>query len=103
MLAACTSETISGSGLRLVISQPDAALYIQPPTLDTSVAVQITANAGWRNGAAKDVAFAGDGCGRGLMTGCQHVSRQAVNMPVLLPLKFHDRNGTRDFGWACCP
>jgi hypothetical protein len=27
-------------------SQPEAALYIQPPTLETSVAVQITANAG---------------------------------------------------------
>ncbi len=34
-----------------VISQPDAALYIQPPILETSVAVQITAKAGWRNGA----------------------------------------------------
>ena len=36
------------------MSQPEAALYIQPPTLDTSVAVQITTNAAWRNGAAKD-------------------------------------------------
>src|ERR1700729_1243613 len=54
VLAACTSATISGSGLSVVINQPDAALYIQPPTLDTSVAVQITANTGWRNGAAND-------------------------------------------------
>ena len=38
-----------------VISQPDAALYIQPPTFDTSVAVQITVNAEWRNGAANDI------------------------------------------------
>ena len=45
VLAACTSATISGSGLRLVISQPEAALYIQPPTLETKVAVQMTANA----------------------------------------------------------
>jgi len=54
LLAACTSATIKGSGLRLVISQPDAALYIQPPTLDTSVAVQIMAKDGWRNGATND-------------------------------------------------
>jgi hypothetical protein len=46
LLAAATSETISGSGLRLVMSQPHAALYIQPPTLETNVAVQITAKAG---------------------------------------------------------
>ena len=35
------------------MSQPEAALYIQPPTLETRVAVQITANAAWRNGATK--------------------------------------------------
>jgi hypothetical protein len=40
--------------LRLVISQPDAALYIEPPTLETRVAVQITAKTGWRNAAAND-------------------------------------------------
>ena len=54
VLAACTSATIKGSGFRLVISQPEAALYIQPPILETSVAVQMTANTGWRNGAAND-------------------------------------------------
>src|SRR5271169_1058568 len=56
VLADATSATSNGSGLRLVISQPQAALYIQPPTLETNVAVQITAKAGWRNGAA-------NGCG----------------------------------------
>ena len=56
--AACTNETIKGSGLRLVMSQPEAALYIQLPTLETSVAVHITANAGCRNAAAKDTGFA---------------------------------------------
>ncbi len=50
---------ISGLGSRVVISQPEAALYIQPPTLETSVAVQITANAGWRKGAVNDAAFTG--------------------------------------------
>ena len=44
---------MKGSGLRLVMNQPEAALYIQPPTLETSVAVQMTANAAWRNGATK--------------------------------------------------
>lgn len=33
------------------MSQPQAALYIQPPTLETKVAAQITAKATWRNGA----------------------------------------------------
>jgi hypothetical protein len=35
-----------GSGLRLVISHPDAALYIQLPTFETTVAVQSTVQAG---------------------------------------------------------
>src|SRR5215469_9411568 len=46
----CTSETVSGSGLRLVISQLDAAVYIQVPILAARLAVQITVKAGWRNG-----------------------------------------------------
>ena len=54
VVAVCTNATTKGSGLRLVISQPDAALYIQPPTLETRVAVQITAKTGWRNAAAND-------------------------------------------------
>src|ERR1700722_4131418 len=57
VVAVCTRATINGSGLRLVISQPDAALYIQPPTLETRVAVQITAKTGWRNAAVNDPAF----------------------------------------------
>jgi hypothetical protein len=31
-----------GSGSRLVMSQPDATLYIQEPMFETTVAVQIT-------------------------------------------------------------
>src|ERR1700732_4928073 len=42
---------MNGSASRLVISQPEATLYIQPPTFDTTVAVQISANVRWRNGA----------------------------------------------------
>ena len=52
--AACTSATTKGPGLRPVISQPEAALYIQPPTLETTVAIQITAKARCRNGALKE-------------------------------------------------
>lgn len=37
------------------MSQPEAALNIQPPTLETNVAVQITENAAWRNGATNDI------------------------------------------------
>src|SRR3984957_15909993 len=51
LLATCTSETVSGSGSRLVMSQPEATLYIQPPTFDTTVAPQMTAKILWRNGA----------------------------------------------------
>src|ERR1700730_18059283 len=50
VVATCTNDTMSGSGLRLVINQPDAALYIQPPMSETTVAVQITAKIAWRNG-----------------------------------------------------
>jgi len=50
VVATCTSDTMSGSGLRLVINQPDAALYIQPPIFETTVAVQITVKTECRNG-----------------------------------------------------
>src|SRR5580704_10479574 len=54
VVAACTRETARGSGLRLVMSQPEAALYIQVPILATTVAVHSTANVRWRNGAQAD-------------------------------------------------
>ena len=44
------------------MSQPDATLYIQPPMFETTVAVQISANARLRNGAHAEPA-AGDGAG----------------------------------------
>jgi hypothetical protein len=50
LAATCTRETISGSGLRLVISQLDAAAYIHVPILAARLAVQITVKSGWRNG-----------------------------------------------------
>src|SRR6516164_1413620 len=51
-LATCTSDTIKADGLRLVISQPEAALYIQFPTFETTVAVQTIAKAVSRKGAS---------------------------------------------------
>src|ERR1700734_4038941 len=55
VVAACTSDTIKGLGSRSVISQPDAALYIQPPILATRVAVQIIVKADWRNGVQGEI------------------------------------------------
>src|SRR5579862_7516262 len=51
LFATCTSETVSGSVSRLVMSQPEATLYIQPPIFDTTVAPQMTAKVLWRKGA----------------------------------------------------
>src|SRR3977135_1232516 len=48
--ATCTIDTMNGSGLRLVISHPDAALYIQLPMFAMTVAVHSTENVTWRNG-----------------------------------------------------
>jgi hypothetical protein len=58
VVATCTSDTMNGSGLRLVISQPEAALNIQAPTFAITVAVQMTAKAGERNGLKGDPTFA---------------------------------------------
>ena len=46
LLATCTSDTSSGLGLRLVISHPEAALYIQVPMLETTVAIHSQRNTG---------------------------------------------------------
>jgi len=59
-LATCTIETTSALGSRLVISQPEATLYIQPPTFETTVAIQMTVKALLRNGL-----FAGADAGAG--------------------------------------
>ena len=47
--ATWTNDTMNGSVFRTVINQPEAALYIQVPMLETTVAVQITVNALCRN------------------------------------------------------
>src|SRR5262245_15800946 len=51
VVATCTIETMNGSGLRLLISQPEAALYIQLPMLETTVASHSPANVACRKGA----------------------------------------------------
>jgi hypothetical protein len=63
LFATWTIDTVSGFGLRLVMSQPEATLYIQVPTFETTVAVQITANARCRNGAHADAARGDDRLG----------------------------------------
>ena len=54
--ATCTSDTVNGSGLRLVISQPAAALYIQPPIFDTIVAIHSAVKLACRNGPRREIA-----------------------------------------------
>jgi hypothetical protein len=69
LFATCTRETVSASGSRLVMSQPDATLYIQPPTFDTTVAIQMTVNVRWRNGAHAEAACDGGEAARVLLGG----------------------------------
>jgi len=45
LFATYTIETISALASRLVMSRPEATLYIQPPMFETTVAIQITVNA----------------------------------------------------------
>lgn len=48
---------MNASGTKLVISQPAAALCIQVPIFETTVAAQSTAKAGWENGAKDERAL----------------------------------------------
>jgi hypothetical protein len=48
--ATCTSETITGLESSVVIGHAAAAAYIPLPMFATTVAVQMTENAVWRNG-----------------------------------------------------
>src|SRR3954454_4265232 len=69
VLAVCTSATTSGSGLSEVISQPAAAVCIQLPTLETTVATHSTVKVGKPNGlsapGSSDGIGGGDGGGGG--------------------------------------
>jgi hypothetical protein len=58
LVATCTMETMMGSGLRLAINQPEAALYIHDPMLEARVAIQTTVNVLWRNALQGEVDFA---------------------------------------------
>src|SRR5438105_14129804 len=64
VVATWTIDTMNASGLRLVISQPDAALNIHPPMFATTVAVHSSANVGWRNGLHDEVAAFTEAAGR---------------------------------------
>ncbi|HMH28362.1 MAG TPA: hypothetical protein VK580_07240 [Steroidobacteraceae bacterium] len=45
LFATWTIETMNAFELRLVMSQPEATLDIQPPMFETTVAIQMTVNA----------------------------------------------------------
>ena len=49
MVATCTADTISGFGLRLVISQLEAVSNIAAPTAEIELAIRMTVKARWRN------------------------------------------------------
>src|SRR5262245_21987852 len=70
VVATWTSDTTSGCGSRLVISQPEAALYIQVPILATTVAVHSTVNGGCRNGLQGEVAGAVDSFAEAILPPC---------------------------------
>src|SRR5262245_52208218 len=54
--ATCTSDTMKGSGLRSVINQPAAVLYIHPPMFDTTVAIHNAVKLPYRNGPRRESA-----------------------------------------------
>ncbi len=49
LVATCTSETVIGSALRLVMNQPEAVSNIAMPTFEIMLADQMTAKAAWPN------------------------------------------------------
>ena len=77
VVATCTIDTMNGSGLRLVISHPEAALYIQLPMLAMTVAVHKTENVVWRNGLHGEEACPPSGAAAGLIA-----SRKAASLPA---------------------
>src|SRR5262245_47712658 len=52
--ATCTSATMNGSGLRSVINQPAAVLYIHPPMFDTTVAIHSAVKLPYRKGPRRE-------------------------------------------------
>src|SRR5262245_59749567 len=97
VVATCTLETKRGSESRIVISQPDAALYIQLPTLTTTVAIHSTVNAACRNGLQAELgtsaavlpAVPATRCRIGCSTIRTRVERPNKRCYVRLPLQSH--------------
>jgi hypothetical protein len=54
IVATCTADTISGFGLRLVMSQLIDVSNIAMPMLEIDVAIRITVNARWPNTPARE-------------------------------------------------
>lgn len=60
-VAACTSDTITGLGFRVTISQPAPTSCIQVPMLETTVAIHNARNNGRLSGAQADADTTGPG------------------------------------------
>jgi hypothetical protein len=60
LVAACTNDTIKGFELRLVISQPAAAPYIQAPMFATTVAIQSNLKTLLRKGVQSELTAVSD-------------------------------------------
>src|SRR4051812_7573217 len=79
--AVWTNPTITGSGWSVVISQAEAALYIQPPMLETTVASQIVPKRRCRKGASAELTN-GFSISR-LATGCSCLVAASLHLPLL--------------------
>ena len=68
MVATCTADTISGFGLRLVISQLEAVSNIATPTAEIELAIRMTVKARWANTPQGE---GGEAEGSGVETACE--------------------------------
>src|SRR5262249_1267553 len=75
----------SGSGSRLVISQPDAALYIQLPTLATTVEIHSTVNGACRNGLQAELGASAAVLPEVPTTRCCRIGRSTIRMRIERP------------------
>src|SRR5262249_32813669 len=87
VVATRTIETTSGAGSRLVISQPEAALYIQLPTFATTVAIHSTVNVACRNGLQAELGTSATVLPEVPVTRCCRVGRSTIRMRLERPNK----------------
>src|SRR5262245_24245643 len=82
--ATCTSATMNGSGLRSVINQPAAVLYIHPPMFDTTVAIHSAVKLPYRKGPRRERA-GGAEAAWGLTSLLMTTSFMSANPPAERP------------------